>query len=180
MKFECDPVTTDPQRAALEALIAAYSGPLTRFFSRRVRIAADVPDLVQEVFLRLSRVKNPEAIENRESFVFVTAANVLNDRFRRAKVRGQGLDDPIDGVADLLEGADFAPDRVLESKQAAERIRESLAELPERTRDVFVLRLLEGWRMTEVAAALKISTRAAEKHQARALAHVADRLKEWR
>lgn len=175
-----DPATTDPQRAALAALISAYAGPLTRFFSRRVRVSADVPDMVQEVFLRLSRMERPAAIENRESFVFVTAANVLNDRFRRARARGGGLEDPIDHVADRLEGADFAPDRVLESKQAAERIRAALNELPERTRDVFVLRLLEGWRMAEVAAALKISTRAAEKHQARALAHVADRLKEWR
>jgi RNA polymerase sigma-70 factor (ECF subfamily) len=60
------------------------------------------------------------------------------------------------------------------------QLRAALAELPERTRDVFVLRLLEGWKMAEVASALGISTRAAEKHQARALAHVAARLEGWR
>ncbi|MEG8042966.1 sigma factor-like helix-turn-helix DNA-binding protein [Sphingomonas sp. LR59] len=52
--------------------------------------------------------------------------------------------------------------------------------MPERTRDVFVLRMLEGLKMADVAHAMAISTRAAEKHQARALAHVADRLKDWR
>jgi len=51
--------------------------------------------------------------------------------------------------------------------------------LPERTRDVFVLRMLEGCRMTEVARAMGISTRAAEKHQARALAYVAERLADY-
>jgi DNA-directed RNA polymerase specialized sigma24 family protein len=44
---------------------------------------------------------------------------------------------------------------------------------------VFVLRMLEGLKMADVAHAMAISTRAAEKHQARALAHVAERLKDW-
>lgn len=180
MQSARDPAKTAIHRAALGALVSAYAGPLSRFFSRRVRVAADVPDLVQEVFLRLSRMQDPAAIENRDRFVFVTAANVLNDRFRRDKVRGGGRDAPIDQMADHLPGADFAPDRVLESKQLVEHIRAALAELPERTRDVFVLRLLEGWKMAEVAGLLQISTRAAEKHQARALVHLCERLKDWR
>jgi RNA polymerase sigma-70 factor (ECF subfamily) len=68
----------------------------------------------------------------------------------------------------------------LESRFIADALRRALAELPERTRDVFVLRMLEGLKMADVAHALAISTRAAEKHQARALAHIADRLKAWR
>jgi len=58
--------------------------------------------------------------------------------------------------------------------------RVALAELPERRRDVFVLRVLEGMKMVDVARALSISTRAAEKHQAKALAHVAAALEGWR
>lgn len=168
------------RRGVLSDLARTYTAPLTRFFSRRVDIPSDVPDLVQDVFLRLSRMSDPAVIENRDSFVFVTAANVLKDQARRSMARGGGLSDPIHDFEDELPGSDFAPDRVLESKQAAELIRRALVELPERTRDVFVLRLLEEWKMTDVAAALGISTRAAEKHQARALAFVALRLQDWR
>jgi RNA polymerase sigma-70 factor (ECF subfamily) len=166
------------RRTLLGRLAETYSRPLTRYFARRVAVPADVPDLVQDVFLRLSRLSDPAAIQRPDSFVFVTAANVLNDRVRRGRVRGDGLSDPIDDLE--IEGSDFAPDRVLEGRQAVAQLRAALAELPERTRDVFVLRLLEGWKMAEVATALGISTRAAEKHQARALAHVAARLEGWR
>ncbi|WP_277984453.1 RNA polymerase sigma factor [Sphingomonas faeni] len=162
----------------LRALVEKYSRPLSRYFNRRVSTPHDVPDLVQEVFLRLSRLTDPNDIRQRDSFIFVTAANVLKDQARRDQVRGAGLSDPIDDFS--LEGSDFSPDRVLESRQVADALRRALAELPERTRDVFVLRMLEGLKMADVAHAMAISTRAAEKHQARALAHVADRLKDWR
>ncbi|TCP97126.1 RNA polymerase sigma-70 factor (ECF subfamily) [Sphingomonas sp. PP-F2F-A104-K0414] len=162
----------------LRALVEKYSRPLSRYFNRRVSAPHDVPDLVQEVFLRLSRLTDPNDIRQRDSFIFVTAANVLKDQARRDQVRGVGLSDPIDDFS--FEGSDFSPDRVLESRQVADALRRALAELPERTRDVFVLRMLEGLKMADVAHAMAISTRAAEKHQARALAHVADRLKDWR
>lgn len=162
----------------LKTLVEAYSRPLSRYFQRRVAGQQDVPDLVQEVFLRLSRLAEPDAIRQPDSFIFVTAANVLKDRLRRDQVRGAGLSDPIDDLS--IEGSDFAPDRVLDSRQVADALSRALDELPERTRDVFVLRTLEGLKMADVAHAMAISTRAAEKHQARALAHVADRLKDWR
>jgi len=161
----------------LRTLVETYTRPLSRYFTRRVSAPHDVPDLVQEVFLRLSRLEDPNGIRQHDSFIFVTAANVLKDQARRNQARGAGLSDPIDDLS--LEGSDFAPDRVLASKYIADALRRALAELPERTRDVFVLRMLEGLKMADVAHAMAISTRAAEKHQARALAHVAERLKDW-
>ena len=164
--------------AALTRMALTYRDALGRFFARRVREPADVPDLVQEVFLRLSRLPDPAAVEKPEHFLFVTAANVLKDRARRATVRGQGLHD---SIADhQIESSEISADRVLASRAMATRLRAVLAELPERRRDVFVLRVLEGMKMADVARALSISTRAAEKHQAKALAHVAAALEGWR
>ena len=164
--------------AVLTRMATIYRDALSRFFARRVREPADVPDLVQEVFLRLSRLPDPAAVEKPEHFLFVTAANVLKDRARRAAVRGQGLHDPL--TDDDLASSDIPADRVLAGREAAARLRVALAELPERRRDVFVLRVLEGMKMVDVARALSISTRAAEKHQAKALAHVAAALEGWR
>jgi RNA polymerase sigma-70 factor (ECF subfamily) len=164
--------------AVLTSMAATYRDALGRFFARRVRESADVPDLVQEVFLRLSRLPDPAAVDKPEHFLFVTAANVLKDRARRAAVRGQGLHDPLPD--EDLPGSEIPADRVLAGREAAARLRAALAELPERQRDVFVLRVLEGMKMADVARALSISTRAAEKHQAKALAHVAAALEGWR
>lgn len=166
----------DGRLSALRELVASYSRPLTRYFQRQVAASHEVPDLVQEVFLRLSRMDDPSEIRERDSFIFVTAANVLRDRARRDRTGGERQAAFFDDT--LEDGSEFPPDRVLEGRQAVDCIRQALAEIPERTRDVFVLRILEGWKMNEVARSLGISTRAAEKHQARALAHIAARLGE--
>lgn len=179
MARDGDPVLEAVERQnVLVGLVRTYTRPLTTYFARRVSMAADVPDLVQDVFLRLARMPDPTAIQRPDGLIFVTASNVLKDRARRGRTRGDGFGESLE--QDGLEGSDFAPDRVLEGRKAVARLREALLELPERTRDVFVMRMLEGWKMAEVAAALKISTRAAEKHQARALAHVTKRLEGWR
>ncbi|MGE7205999.1 RNA polymerase sigma factor [Sphingomonas sp. NPDC019816] len=167
----------DPGRVSvLRDLVTSYSRPLTRYFQRRVAVSQDVPDLVQEVFLRLSRMNDPADIRERDSFIFVTAANVLRDRARRDRAGTEQR--AVFFEESMEEGSEFPPDRVLEGKQAVDCIRQALAEIPERTRDVFVLRILEGWKMNDVARSLGISTRAAEKHQARALAHITVRLEE--
>ncbi|MDF0490022.1 sigma-70 family RNA polymerase sigma factor [Sphingomonas sp. H39-1-10] len=165
------------RRVVLARLAQTYDRALSRFFERRVTVNADVPDLVQDVYLRLSRMPDPAGIEKPEHFLFVTAANVLRDRARRNAARGGGLHDAID---EDLAGSEIPPDRVLEGREAADRLQAVLLELPERTRDVFVLRVLEGMKMAEVASAIGISTRAAEKHQAKALARVTAALEDWR
>jgi RNA polymerase sigma factor (sigma-70 family) len=162
----------------LAGLVRTYDRALGRFFERRVQSKADVPDLVQEVFLRLSRMDDPNAIEKPEHFLFVTAANVLRDRARRDAAQRRAAGDEMMIPHDA--SSDFSPDRVLESKQAAELLTAALRELPERTRDIFVLRVVEGMKMADVARAFSISTRAAEKHQAKALAFVTRALEDWR
>jgi RNA polymerase sigma-70 factor (ECF subfamily) len=162
----------------LSRLAQTYGVALGRFFERRVSVKADVPDLVQEVFLRLSRMPDPMTIEKPEHFLFVTAANVLKDKARRDAVRSAGFHDALSDN-DLI-GSEIPPDRVLESREAAEHLQAVLLELPERARDIFVLRVLEGVKMADVARAFGISTRAAEKHQAKALARVTAALEDWR
>lgn len=162
----------------IASLVREFDSPLRRFFTRRVADKADVPDLLQEVFIRLSRMTDTLRIDRRDRFIFVVANNVLRDRFRRETVREYDKHDPIENLS--LVSSEISPDRVLESKEAATALRNALSQLPERTRDVFVLRMIEGLKMADVADALGISTRAAEKHQARALVHVCDALSDWR
>jgi RNA polymerase sigma-70 factor (ECF subfamily) len=51
-----------------------------------------------------------------------------------------------------------------------------LRQLPERTRDVFVLRCFEGLTHAEIARLHAISVRAVEKHFAKALSYLATAL----
>lgn len=166
------------RKGLLDDLAWRYAAPLARFFERRVRNHQDVPDLVQDVFLRLSALPDPTTIERPDHYLFVTAANVLRDKARRDTVRHADLHGEFD--ENLIEGSDITPHRVLEGKEAIARLRAALMELPERTRDVFVLRVFEECRMSDIAAAIGISRRAAEKHYVRALAGVVRALEDWR
>ena len=56
-KYKADAAGALPDQQWLEAIARQYTVALNRFFERRLRDSADAPDLVQEVFVRLSKVK---------------------------------------------------------------------------------------------------------------------------
>jgi len=155
----------------LDALARRYSPALSLFFRRRVAQSEEVPDLVQEVFLRLARLPDPGRIRQPEQYLFTTAASTLRDHFRRRAVRKSDRQEIFD--AERHGDSDFSPADVLEGRQAVDRLQIALKSLPERTRDVFVLKVLEDQRTAVVARALGISTRAVEKHHAKALVAIA-------
>jgi len=57
-------VGTPDNRSFVANVAALYGRRLRRFLSVRLRNAADVPDLAQEVFLRLLRVEGYESIRS--------------------------------------------------------------------------------------------------------------------
>lgn len=155
----------------LERLARRYAVPLRRYFERRVRDSQDVPDLVQDVLARLSRLGDLSSIEQPEHYVFRTASSALTDKLRRDQARHRS--DHVEFDPNLHGGSEFSPDRVLAGRFAIEAMEASLRRLPQRTRDIFVLRVLERQKTADVADALGISTRSVEIHQARALAALA-------
>ena len=58
---------------------------LHQFLRRRVRNAADIPDLVQEVFLRLLRVPNQETIRTPEAYLMTIARHVAQQHRLQAE-----------------------------------------------------------------------------------------------
>ncbi len=161
--------------ASLEVLARRYSRALAQFFRRRVANQADVPDMVQDVFLRLSKLKDFSAIQHPEQYVFQTASSALRDQARRDITRQRRSHDEYD---EAVHGAsELCPERVLSGRQDVERLRSAIARLPTRTRDVFIFRVFEEMRMAEIAEALGISQRSVEKHYAKGLAAVAEAMR---
>jgi RNA polymerase sigma-70 factor (ECF subfamily) len=68
------------------------------------------------------------------------------------------------------------PERVLCGKEELRAATTALLSLPERTRTVFILRRLEGYRYRDIAAHLGISVSAVEKHMVRAIHHLSSEL----
>lgn len=155
-----------------QELALRYRTSLRGFFARRVGRQADVDDLIQDVFLRLMARAGGEPIAHAEQYIFQTAANVLRDRHRRDAVRAASLHDSFDEILHQA-ASEITPERVLIGKEQVKQVAEALKQLPERTRDVFILRAFEHRKIADIATLLKISTRAVEQHMAKALAHLA-------
>lgn len=163
------------RRLLLDDLARRYRQSLVRFFERRAA-RDDVPDLVQDVFLRLARLGDVSGIQKPEQYLFTTAASALRDHARRRATRCAGLHD---SYVDEVHGRTAVLPPAVEARDVMASLEVALRTLPVRTRDVFVLRVMDGQRMADISRMLGISVRAAEKHQARALAHVARVLGSW-
>lgn len=157
----------------LDDVAKRYYAPLLTFFRKRIRNSSEVQDLVQQVFLRLSQHPEISELNNPDAYIFQTASNALKDLRRRDFTRDRFGVQNVGEVREQDEiDSDFSPERVLLGREAVAQVAAALRELPERTRDIFMLRCFEGLKHAEIARLHGISVRAVEKHAAKALAHV--------
>ena len=159
----------------LESVVKRYYAPLMSFFRKRTENSADVQDLVQQVFLRLSRHPHVGALDNPDGYIFQTASNALRDHHRRSVARNRVfatvLAEQGSAVAAQFQ-TELSPDRILQGRQSIALIDIALRQLSQRTRDIFMLRCVEGLKREEIAGLHGISVRAVEKHYAKAMTHV--------
>jgi RNA polymerase sigma-70 factor (ECF subfamily) len=164
---------------SIEGLYRRFRAPVTSYFRRRIPGEGEAEELTQEVFVRLTRHRESLSFHNIEGFVFTIAANLLRDRSRRNASRGG---DSVSVEQDLVHCHDrnlvdvLEPERVAMGRQDLQRAVTALNELAERTQDVFVLQRIEGMKNKEIARELGISVSAVEKHMAKALTHIAERV----
>lgn len=130
----------------------------------------DVDDIMQESFLRLSQVPNPETILNPRTFLFTTASNMAVDRHRRRKTRERYIEPDAD--IENLANDHLSPERHSEAHQALERFTEWLDELPELHQYAFVLYRIDGCSHAEIAVRLDISGSTSERYVKSAMHHI--------
>lgn len=148
---------------------------LLAFFLRRVHSHSEAEDLTQEVFSRIAAMDG-RTMRQADAYIFQVAANLLRDRARRLSVRAEFVAGTraIDGTGiDLID-----PYRVAAGREAIAILRAGLDELPERTRQIFLLFRYEHLDHKAIADSFGISASAVQKHIYRAMAHLVDRLGE--
>jgi RNA polymerase sigma-70 factor (ECF subfamily) len=153
------------------ASIAARYGPrLRRFLAVRLRTADDVPDLAQEVFLRLLRVEGYENIRSPEAYLFTIASHVIQQHAARRSSESVAVD-TADVFSELRTSAsDDPPDQVAHAQQIDE-LQRILAHLPVRVATALVLHRVAGYSVQEVGDELGVSRETAKKYLARAVEH---------
>jgi RNA polymerase sigma factor (sigma-70 family) len=140
---------------------------LMRYLRRVAPCAADVPDLRQEVYMRVYEGAAKSLPQHPQRFLFVTARNLLIDRLRRERVVS------IDYTQDLeslhVNVDELSPERRLGARQELQRLSAAFDQLPEKTRAAIWLRRVEGLSQREAADLLGLNVGALESHMSRGL-----------
>jgi RNA polymerase sigma factor (sigma-70 family) len=157
----------DPQ--TLVAELAASHGPqLRRFLLARVRNAADVPDIVQDVYLRMLRIPHVESIRSPEAYLFTVAQHVLQQYTLRQSQIPPSID-----LAGMLEPPHARPDAdpVLEmnAQQCLEDLQQALDSFTPKIRATFMLHRRDGLSFDEIGTQLGISRPMVKKNLINAL-----------
>jgi RNA polymerase sigma-70 factor (ECF subfamily) len=147
--------------------VKPYEPALRAYLSRRFPSLPDHDDLVQETYTRLLRAREAGRLTYAKAFLFTAARNVGIDMFRRRKTT---VLEPLplqelDGLPTLEEVPDVVTS--LEREQRLQSLLEAVEALPERCRQVMILRHLDGLPYKEIAQRLGISPETVKVHMLR-------------
>lgn len=152
--------------------ILAHEQALMRFLHRNWRDHDEVPDLRQEIYVRVYAAALHQPPTSPKSFLFTTARNLLADRVRRQRIVS------ITAVGDLSQlhvlEDELEPSRVAGGREALARLARALDRLPDRCREVVWLRRIEDLPQKEIARRMGISEKTVEKHIAKGSRMLAD------
>ncbi|HTQ15489.1 MAG TPA: sigma-70 family RNA polymerase sigma factor [Rhizomicrobium sp.] len=162
------------------ALYLSRRDALGRFLRARLGDSEEAEDVLQELYLRVSRTAPSEDRRNAAAYLYKMALNLARDR-RRARNRAGARDTgwvqaryEVAGVEPVLDQPNA--EAALDARQRLEAVRRALEELSPQCRRVFEMHKFEGLSHQEVAVRAGITRSTVEKHMNTALKHLIRRL----
>ena len=169
-------MTAHSPQAFVANLAREHGQRLRRFLASRLRhSAADVPDLIQEVYLRLLRIPNQESIRSPQAYMFTIAFHVLHQH-KLALAEAPESVDPLALPVDTEATADNDPARQFETRERLDQLDRTLRQLPDRVYATFVLHRRYGFSLEEIGQHFGVSRAMVKKYLARAVAHCRERV----
>jgi RNA polymerase sigma-70 factor (ECF subfamily) len=159
----------------IKGLFLAYRRELQAYLTEKLRDADIAADLTQETFLRYAERRQGDgaAVVHDRSYLYRTAHNLVIDHVRQ-RARQHTDTAANEDLARVAEDRPSVED-VIDARRNLGRLRAAVEELPERTRQIFVLGRIEGLSYRQIADRLGISESSVQKHLARALRHTMQR-----
>jgi RNA polymerase sigma factor (sigma-70 family) len=127
-------------------------------------------DITQEAFLKVWEMREKVRAETAGSLLFKISRNLFFNHFEHSKVALKFLDG--------YKGAGYAdaPDFELEMRDFDTRLKESLAQLDEKHRTVFLMNRIDDMTYSQIAENLGLSVKAIEKRMSIAIAFLKNKL----
>lgn len=147
--------------------VRPHEPSLRAYLQVRFPDLAEVDDVLQESYSRLVRARTAGRIRHPKAFLFATARNAAIDFLRRERSRpwsraGEQMDTTLPDEAPTLAEQG-------EREYRLEVLTEAVQALPERCRQVVMLRYLDGLAYKEIAAQLGISPETVKVHLAKGM-----------
>ena len=154
-------------------------GPALRAFFAKKAGGANAADLVQEVFICLQTRAVAEDVENVERYLFKVAHNVLASHRRGLRRRDRVLVAPSgdhDFGAEVAD--DRSPERIVQARLDLARLGAAIKAMPPRTQAAFLMHRFDEMTYSTIALRMGISESAVRHLMSRALAQIADALRD--
>jgi len=147
--------------------VQPHEPALRAYLQARFPTLGDHDDLVQETYARLLRAQGNGGVRYPKAFLFTAARNAAFDLFRRRGAK------PTEAVTDLVE-LTVLEDRPgvgeqLDQSYELEVLADAVRALPDRCRQVIMLRYLDGLAYKEIAVQLGISAETVKVHMAKGM-----------
>ena len=153
----------------LTQLYRRHAAWLKRMVRKRFVADEDADDIVQETYLRISRLADEHIVVHPKALLLRVARNAAIDRRRRA---GQGL------LAAQLDAADERHLSVSDHQAEDLALKQIVMAMPLAYRDVFLLSRISGLTYEEIALEIGLSVKTVEWRMSRALRHCQSMLKD--
>ena len=162
-------------KSALDEIYRIYYPRLYSFSKSFLKVEDDIPDILQEVFVKLWM--NRRQISNVDTFnawLYTIAINLIVTYFRE-KIKEREFGEKMKRIA--LNGDNpVSPD--LEYNDLREYMDKIIAQLPSKRRQIFILSRHDGLSNREIAEHLGISIKTVEDHITHALRYLKMQLNE--
>ena len=170
-----EPITCTDQSRWFTEEVLPHEPPLRSYLRQSLPSLADVDDLVQDCFARMMRARTTGTIRAPKPLLFAIARNAVRDFIHR-KSRAELI--PITENAELavLEAESDVVELICRKQEIA-LLTEAIRSLPERCREVLLLRKIKGLSQKEIAALLDIAEHTVEALAAKGTRRCADYLR---
>ena len=167
------------ERAEIIELYKDTSDELRRLLVRKLGNPQEAEEIAHDAYLKLCHIEHREDIRDLRKYLFTMSVRLALNVLRKRKTENKYLDYGQIGDSQNY-GDERSAYRILLGELKLAAVKEALAELPEKTRYIFLLHRFEGLSYKKIARKLAISDKAVEYHMSRALEKVMLAVNEYR
>ena len=158
--------------AAFEEIFVRYQPLLLNFIYKKIHDRDLAKDILQDVFAQFWNTRETLDVVSLGSYLFTIVLNRIRDSYKHQAMH----DGHISKLQQLLDEASAGADHLIREKDIARLIEQEIAALPEKMREVFLLRKDSFMSNREIAERLGISEQTVETHMKGALKTLRGRL----